>query len=73
MRVVDPFKTALGDYEARITKYTHELLEKISTFSGKPMNASAWFNYFSFDVMGDFAFGKSFNVSYPSKFPLSHA
>ena len=29
------------------------------------MNASAWFNYFSFDVMGDFAFGKSFNASYP--------
>lgn len=26
------------------------------------MNASAWFNYWSFDVMGDFAFGKSFNM-----------
>lgn len=26
------------------------------------MNASAWFNYWSFDVMGDFTFGKSFNM-----------
>ena len=26
------------------------------------MNASAWFNYWSFDVMGDLAFGKSFNM-----------
>ena len=26
------------------------------------MNATAWFNYWSFDVMGDFAFGKSFNM-----------
>ena len=26
------------------------------------MNASAWFNYWSFDVMGDLTFGKSFNM-----------
>lgn len=37
-------------------------MEQISTFSGSEMNASAWFNYWSFDVMGDFAFGKSFNM-----------
>ena len=37
-------------------------MEQISTFSGSTMNASAWFNYWSFDVMGDFAFGKSFNM-----------
>ena len=53
---------ALRDYEGRVTGYTHELIEKISSFSGNTMNASAWFNYWSFDVMGDFAFGKSFNM-----------
>ena len=53
---------ALRDYEGRVTDYTHELIEKISTFSGNTMNATAWFNYWSFDVMGDFAFGKSFNM-----------
>lgn len=37
-------------------------MEQVSTFSGNAMNASAWFNYWSFDVMGDFAFGKSFNM-----------
>lgn len=26
------------------------------------MNASTWFNYYSFDVMGDLAFGKSFDM-----------
>jgi hypothetical protein len=26
------------------------------------MNASRWFNYFSFDMMGDMAFGKSFDM-----------
>ena len=35
---------------------------KLSEFSGNPLNASAWFNYYSFDVMGDFAFGKSFDM-----------
>ena len=54
--------TALRDYEGRISDYTHELIEEISTRSGNTMNASAWFNYWSFDVMGDFAFGKSFNM-----------
>lgn len=54
--------SALRGYEGRVTEYTHELIEKISTFSGNTMNASAWFNYWSFDVMGDFAFGKSFNM-----------
>lgn len=53
---------ALRDYEDRITNYSYELIGKIREFSGNSMNASAWFNYFSFDVMGDFAFGKSFDM-----------
>ena len=53
---------ALRDYEGRVTQYTYDLMSKFALFSGKPIDASAWFNYYSFDVMGDFAFGKSFNM-----------
>ena len=53
---------ALRGYEDRVTYYTHELIEKISTFTGSKTNASAWLNYWSFDVMGDLAFGKSFGM-----------
>jgi hypothetical protein len=28
----------------------------------RPLNAADWFNYYSFDVMGDLAFGESFNM-----------
>ena len=55
-------RTALRDYEGRVTAYTYDLMSKFSLFAGKPIDAAAWFNYYSFDVMGDFAFGKSFNM-----------
>lgn len=29
---------------------------------GKPVNVTQWFNYWSFDVMGDLAFGQSFHM-----------
>jgi hypothetical protein len=42
--------SALRDYETRVVKYTQDLLRQISSFSGKPLNASKWFNFLSFDV-----------------------
>jgi hypothetical protein len=30
--------------------------------AGKAVDASSWFIYFGFDVMGDLAFGKSFDM-----------
>lgn len=57
---------ALRDYEARVAKYTDDLLAVVDRFAadGKESstNASKWFNYYSFDIMGDFAFGKPFNM-----------
>jgi cytochrome P450 len=53
---------ALRDYEPRITSYTMALVEQIKSFSGKPIDASKWFNYYSFDVMGDLAYGRSFDM-----------
>lgn len=53
---------ALRNYESRVESYADELIRQISSFSGKPINAARWFNWFSFDVMGDLAFGKSFDM-----------
>lgn len=53
---------ALRDYEYRVIAYTDELAKLIATFSGKPLTASKRFNFYSFGVMGDPAFGKSFGM-----------
>lgn len=37
-------------------------MEHVASNSGKPINVSRWFSYYSFDVMGDLAFGKSFGM-----------
>jgi hypothetical protein len=34
----------------------------IENHKGIPMNVTDWFNFYSFDVMGDLAFGKSFDM-----------
>lgn len=54
--------SALHDYEPRVVKYTDQLLSQIKQTEGKPINVSTWFNFYSFDVMGDLAFGRSFNM-----------
>jgi cytochrome P450 family 628 len=43
-------------------KYSDELMDQLKAFSGKPFNASLWLNFYSFDVMGDLAFGQSFDM-----------
>ncbi|KAK2808753.1 hypothetical protein FQN50_004425 [Emmonsiellopsis sp. PD_5] len=55
-------RIALRDYEPRVAKYTDDLAKQIKRFSGGPVNASKWFNYYSFDVMGDLAFAEPFNM-----------
>ncbi|KAL8822793.1 MAG: hypothetical protein Q9191_006478 [Dirinaria sp. TL-2023a] len=53
---------ALRDYESRITKYTEQLVSGIRQRVGQVVNASDWFLYYGFDVMGDLAFGQSFEM-----------
>ncbi|OHE92733.1 cytochrome P450 [Colletotrichum orchidophilum] len=53
---------ALRDYEFRVADYTNQLLANIDKNKGKRFNISDWFNFYSFDVMGDLAFGKSFGM-----------
>ncbi|KAK1585655.1 cytochrome P450 [Colletotrichum navitas] len=53
---------ALRDYEFRVADYTNQLLSQIDAHTGQPFNITDWFNFYSFDVMGDMAFGKSFGM-----------
>ena len=54
--------TMLRGYEGRIAIYQNQLIKHISDLGGKPINVSELFNLYSFDVMGDLAFGTSFNM-----------
>lgn len=42
--------------------YVDELIAQLDNLADRPVNASLWFNFYSFDVMGDLAFGKSFDM-----------
>ncbi|KAK3064939.1 hypothetical protein LTS18_001733 [Coniosporium uncinatum] len=53
---------ALRGYEERIKPYEEKLVQQFRAFGGQSINVSEWFNYFSFDVMGDLAFGESFQM-----------
>ncbi len=53
---------ALQNYQDRITTYGEQLERHIAASTGEPVDVSTWFYFFSFDVMGDFAFAKSFNM-----------
>lgn len=58
---------ALRNYEPRVLEYTNQLLSRIAAHEGESVNASTLFNFYSFDIMGDLAFGKSFSMLQSSK------
>lgn len=45
-----------------MTAYTEQLLERIAKSEGTVLDMAKWFNFYSFDVMGDLAFGKPFDM-----------
>ncbi|KAL4803988.1 cytochrome P450 [Aspergillus unguis] len=53
---------ALRTYEDRITSYSRNLLSQLTSRSGQSVSAADWFHFYSFDVMGDVAFGRSFEM-----------
>ncbi|KAL4934942.1 hypothetical protein BDV06DRAFT_217788 [Aspergillus oleicola] len=63
-KIWDPaFNTrALRDYSHRVQKHATRLLEVFDRDLGQPINITRWLNYYSFDIMGDLAFGKSFDM-----------
>lgn len=53
---------ALRGYETRLKPYSTLLAEQLKAFGGKAVDVSQWFNYFSYDAMGDLAFSESFGM-----------
>lgn len=53
---------ALRQYEHKVQFFNDKLVERIRQFGGGPVNASKWFNLYSFDVMGQLAFGKNYGM-----------
>ncbi|KAK2027334.1 benzoate 4-monooxygenase cytochrome P450 [Colletotrichum zoysiae] len=53
---------SLRDYEPRVLKYINQLLAGIEASAGTKFNVSLWFNFYSFDVMGEFSFGHGFRM-----------
>lgn len=53
---------ALRDYHDRIVKYGEQLEYQILATKGNPINACDWFYWFGFDIMGDLALGRSFDM-----------
>lgn len=55
---------ALTNYEERMMSYGDALERGIADLAqkGRPVNVCAWFYWFTFDVMGEFAFARSFGM-----------
>lgn len=53
---------ALRGYEQRIRVHRQRFIEQVAAQNGQPINISQWFNFYSFDVMGDLAFGEDFGM-----------
>ncbi|KAI0892636.1 cytochrome P450 [Annulohypoxylon nitens] len=55
---------ALAIYEERVVEYAETLASQIERLAlvGAPVNVSDWFYWFTFDVMGEFAFARSFGM-----------
>lgn len=53
---------ALRGYQDRIKVYQDKLIARIASFGDERVNVTKWFNLYSFDVMGDLAFGTSFEM-----------
>ncbi|KAF2667467.1 cytochrome P450 [Microthyrium microscopicum] len=52
---------AMREQEPLITEYVDKLMARLHENAGKPVDLAAWFNFTAFDVIGDLAFGESFN------------
>ncbi|KAI3324028.1 cytochrome P450 [Xylariaceae sp. AK1471] len=57
----------LSGYEKRMAPYRALLVKAIEQSGGREMDVAKWFNLYTFDVMGDLAFGSSFGMLETSK------
>ncbi|KAK5309418.1 hypothetical protein LTR70_010299 [Exophiala xenobiotica] len=54
--------SALRSYDSRIAKHTQKLIQQLRRRVGTTVNAQEWIGFFAFDVMGDLAFGRTFEA-----------
>ncbi|KAF9886095.1 hypothetical protein FE257_012030 [Aspergillus nanangensis] len=54
--------SALSEFQPKVLEHCLDLVAQLSARIDQPVNFTSWMKYFSFDVMGDLAFGKSFNM-----------
>ena len=54
--------TILRSYEGRVAIHQEQMLSRIASSEGKPINITELFHQLLFDVMGDLSFGISFNM-----------
>lgn len=61
---------SMRDQEPLIRKYTDLLLEKLHVHSksGQPVALSDWYNFTTFDIIGDLAFGEAFGCLENAKY-----
>ncbi|KAJ7805627.1 cytochrome P450 [Mycena olivaceomarginata] len=52
---------SLKDYESILAKRVTQLMDRLEGLSG-PVDIAEWFSYFTFDFMGDMAFGGGFEM-----------
>ncbi|KIW05638.1 uncharacterized protein PV09_03509 [Verruconis gallopava] len=52
----------LREYEPRINRHTAMLIQQLDDRVGKTIHINEWANFYSFDVMGDIGFSKSFGM-----------
>ncbi|PYH73327.1 cytochrome P450 [Aspergillus vadensis CBS 113365] len=50
----------LRGYEHRVRKYREQLVDQLMKREGQPVNVTKWFDLYTYDVMGDLAFGEGF-------------
>ena len=54
-------------YETRLKPYQDKLLKRFEESEGRPVNVTEWFKFYNFDIMGELAFGKPFDMLDSSK------
>ncbi|KAI0528278.1 cytochrome P450 [Xylaria bambusicola] len=52
----------LRDYEERMIQYRARLIKVLEESAGQSLDMTRWFANYSFDVMGELAFGRSFDM-----------
>jgi hypothetical protein len=52
----------LREYEPRINRHMAMLIQQLDERAGKTLRINEWVNFYSFDVMGDIGFSKSFGM-----------